>query len=150
MKYTPYYLIALASFAGFSCSKSNSDPAPTPTPVEENLTAPVAGIYKLTKITNRSGSPAVTGVGSLTIIAVDNTTAKITQTRSFTNTATKSETTLTSIQDEVNKLAKDGTTYVIKASNGLQWATISGTRISTIDKIGATAEITLDTEYTKQ
>jgi len=150
MKYTYYYITSLVALAGLSCSKSNSDPTPTPTPVEENLTAPVAGIYKLTKVSNRSGSAAVTGVGSLTIIAVDNTTAKITQTRSFTNTATKFESTIVSVQDEANKIAKDGTNYIIKTTTGLQWATISGTKISTTEKIGSPSEITLDTEYTKQ
>lgn len=148
MKYAHYYLITLASFAGLSCSKSNT--TPDPVPVEENLTAPVAGIYKLTKVTNRNGNPTFTGVGSMTIIAVDNTTAKITQIRSFTNSSTRAESSITSVREEANKIAKDGSNYVIKSTNGLQWATISSTKISTVDKISTLNEVTLDTEYTKQ
>lgn len=151
MKSPYYFLFALGLCGGLSCSKSSQDP--TPTPQEENLTTPIAGIYKLTKVTNRNGTPVVTGVGSLTIVAVDNTTANITQTRSFTNTATGMSMELTSVKNEANKIAKSGSSYVIKSTNGIQWATIISNTISTSESIGSTlstSSISIDTEYTKQ
>lgn len=147
LKYTQYLILMGSVLTMVSCSKSDNSPAPAPTP-EEDLTTPVAGVYTLTKVTAQSSGTVVTGIGSLTIVAVDKTTANITQVRSFTNTSTGAVSKITSVPNEPNKIAKNGSNYVIKSTNGNQWATISGSKISTVDQMG-TPTITLDTEYTK-
>jgi hypothetical protein len=149
MSYIRLFLLTVLAGTAISCSKSDSNS--TPTPIEEDLTTPVAGIYKLTKVTPKSGGLTVTGVGSMTIVAVDKTTTRITQVRSFTNTATGAPSLFTNT-DESNKVAKDGSSFIIKTPTGTAWATINGGKISTSDIISTavTTTVTLDTEYTKQ
>lgn len=72
MKYAPFYLIVLFSLSVLSCSKSESGPAPEP-----DVTSKLVGAYGLTKMTNKDTGAAVTGTGSVTVTAVDNTMASL-------------------------------------------------------------------------
>lgn len=132
------------------CSKTSPD-VPTPSTPVEDVVTPVAGVYRLTKVTASGGTSVVTGAGSLTIAAIDKTTAGTTQIRSFTNTATGGVMSISSIPNEANKLAKSGGDYVIKSPNGNQWATVSGSKLITNNYMATTttSSLTLTTEYTK-
>lgn len=151
MRSSAFTLVTLVALFQLSCSKTNND-SPQPTPIPEvDVVTPVLGVYNLNKVTTIGGSPVVTGIGSLTIASNDKTTAAITQIRSFTNTSTGAITDLSSVKNEINKIEKSGNNYVIKSTNGLQWATISANKIMMDDyiKLTPTSSLTLNTEYTK-
>jgi hypothetical protein len=141
-KLTLFFSMVCMAFI-FNACKSSDDT----TVADPALAQQIVGTYNLTKIT-KSGM-AVSGVtGSVTIKAVDNSTASLQIVLKLTTTSGSSN------QDITNnyKISKSGTDYIVKDSAGATIGTVSGTKLTMsvyVISLSSSLGGNYDAEFTK-